>query len=109
MSKLYKLRANRSVKPETLDKCSFNWANDHVRKLVIYNLIDLSVIVTTAISRRVEKIYTPDVFPMQEHKKYGYDTKQYDGLILGIKAQLKGTKTKIVWHPDNATEIEKMK
>lgn len=96
------------VRIKTLGKYSDNWGTDRIRKLVIYNLIDLSFIVRSAIEHNVTHLYIPDIFPLYNHIKYGYDLKQYEGLILGILAQLKRTKLEIVWHPNNANQIAKM-
>jgi len=71
-------------------------------------LVDLSFIVRSAINHNITHLYVPDIFPLYKHEKYGYNLKQYDGLVLGILAQLKETNLKIIWHPDNAEEIEKM-
>ncbi len=76
--------------------------------MIIYNLIDLSFIVKNAIEHNVTHLYIPDIFPLHNHIKYGYDLKQYEGLVLGILAQLNGTKLKIIWHPNNADQIAKM-
>ncbi len=76
--------------------------------MVVYNLIDLSFIVKCAIEHNITHLYIPDIFPLYKHKKYGYNLKQYEGLVLGILAQLKGTKLKIIWHSNNADQITKM-
>jgi hypothetical protein len=76
--------------------------------LIIYNLIDLSFIVRSAIEHNVAHLYIPDIFPLHKHEKYGYDLKHYEGLVLGILAQLKETKLEIIWHPNNANRIAKM-
>lgn len=91
-----------------MEKNSYNWSADHIRKLVIYNLIDLSAIVRTAIDYNIASIYISDIFPLYKHEKYGYKIKQYEGLILGILAQLEGTNLKIIWHSNNINEIKKM-
>ncbi len=61
-----------------------------------------------AIEHDVTHLYIPDIFPLYSHKKYGYNPKSYEGLLLGILAQLKGTKLEIIWHPNNADQITKM-
>lgn len=91
-----------------MDKHSTNWGVDHLRKRVIYNLVDLSFIISSAIDCNIAYLYIPDIFPLYKHKKYGYDLKQYAGLILGVLAQLKGTNLKVIWHSSNMDEIEKM-
>lgn len=96
------------MRPKTLVKFSDNWSADHIRKLVIYNLKDLSAIVNNAIRSEISYLYIPNVFPLYKHEKYGYDLKQYEGLVLGILAQLKDTNLTLIWHPDNADEIGKM-
>jgi hypothetical protein len=107
-SRVNNSRANRTVRPETLEKYSSNWVADHIRKLVIYNLLDLSHIVDRAIFDNIIELYLPNVFPLQTHDKYGYDVKPYEGLILGILAQIKDTNLTLIWHPDNADEIKKI-
>jgi hypothetical protein len=96
------------VRIKTLEKYSDNWGSDHIRKLIIYNLIDLNFIVQSALEGNIRILYIPDIFPLYKHKKYGYDVKQYEGLVLGILAQLKETKLEIIWHPNNADQIAKM-
>jgi hypothetical protein len=96
------------VRLQTLGKFSDNWSADHIRKLVIYNLKDLSDIVNSAIRSEITCLYIPNVFPLQNHNKYGYDVKPYEGLILGILAQINGTNLTLIWHPDNADDIKKM-
>jgi hypothetical protein len=76
--------------------------------LIIYNLTELSFIVRDAIEHNVTHLYIPDIFPLCDHKKYGYNLKQYEGLVLGILAQLKETELEIIWHPNNVNEIAKM-
>ncbi len=96
------------VRIKTLGKYSYNWGTDRIRKLIIYNLIDLSFIVRSAIEHNITHLYIPDIFPLYDNKKYGYDPKSYEGLLLGIIAQLNGTKLKIIWHPNNVDQIAKM-
>jgi len=105
MSKLLKLRANRSVRIKTLERFSDNWCVDHIRKLVIYNLVDLSAIVRRAKFSNLTHLYIPDIFPLRNHKKYGYNAKNYIGLIRGIFAQTTGTELTLVWDFDCGKEI----
>jgi hypothetical protein len=71
----------------------------------MYNLIDLSAIVNRAKVSDLDYLYIPNIFPLRNHEKYGYDAKKYIGLIRGIFAQTVGTKLNLVWHQDHIKEI----
>lgn len=71
-------------------------------------MTNLSIIVNEAIKRNMKALYIPNVFPLQKDEKHGYNLKPYENIVLGIIAQVKDTELKLIWHPLNGEDINKM-
>jgi hypothetical protein len=90
-----KLRLNRSVKDVTLINRSENWQEDHIRKLAIQNLLDLSKMISTGIKpiKITNKILAhPSNDPLK-----------YEGLLRGIAVQIKTYNPEIEFDDDSET------